>query len=96
MYVQLMLPNLLLVMTYILNVWESRMDIMLIVCNKHVKTSLQRLTVPHVKKIKGYTCTCSFCDEQATVKLYYPAPFSITKRSKSLIENDNHYQVCEQ
>lgn len=65
---------------------------MLTVCNKHIKTSLQGLTVPHVKKIKGYACTCSFCNEQATVKLYYPAPFSIKKHPKNLIYNDNHYQ----
>lgn len=71
---------------------EGKVDIMLAVCNRHIKTSLQVLTVPHVRKIKGYTCTCSFCDEQATVKLYYPAPFSIKKHTKVLNENDTYYQ----
>ncbi len=96
MYVQFMLPNLLLVMTLYIKCMESRVNIMLNVCNKHVKTSLQGLTVPHVKKIKGYTCICSFCSEQATVKLYYPSPFSIKKYYKNLIDNDNNYQLNRQ
>lgn len=41
---------------------------MLTVCNKHVKTALQSIHVPHVKDIIGYICLCSFCNEQATIK----------------------------
>jgi C4-type Zn-finger protein len=65
---------------------------MLTVCNKHVKTALQYFNVPHVKKINGYECLCSFCNEKATIKLYYPAPFSRKKYSIYLIENNNYYQ----
>lgn len=49
---------------------------MLTVCNKHVNIALQELTVPHVKKIKFSNCMCLFCKEEATIKLYYPTPFS--------------------
>ncbi len=48
---------------------------MLMVCSNHVKDGLKDLDVPHVKKIKHYKCTCSFCNQEAIIKIFYSMPF---------------------
>lgn len=55
---------------------------MLTVCNKHVKTVLKRLTVPHVKKIESMNYFCLFCKKKATIKLYNSIPVSFKNISK--------------
>ncbi|MES9771301.1 hypothetical protein ABWK50_09855, partial [Priestia megaterium] len=52
---------------------------MLIVCNQHVKEGLIGLKTPHVKKIHYSTCTCSFCERRAKIKIFYSIPQKYSK-----------------
>jgi hypothetical protein len=48
---------------------------MLRVCPKHVKEALKSLCVPHVERMKDYKCNCSFCNDNAEIKIFYSIPF---------------------
>ena len=47
---------------------------MLFVCRNHVKEGVSMLRAPHVKRVSGDGCKCSFfsCDAQAEYKLFSP------------------------
>lgn len=51
------------------------MKYMIVVCKEHVKAGITRLDVPHVKKIRDSKLTCSFCKEEAKIKVFYSIPF---------------------
>ncbi|AZV43844.1 hypothetical protein BAOM_3235 [Peribacillus asahii] len=53
---------------------------MLMVCHKHVKEGLKRLTIPHVKKIKDCHCSCLYCNRKAEIKIFYSMPFFNMKK----------------
>jgi len=57
---------------------------MLVVCPRHVKDGLRNLDAPHVKKIKNYKCTCSFCNQKAVIKIFYSFPYFMGRRKNTM------------
>ncbi len=66
---------------------------MLMVCSNHVKDGLKNTNVPHVKKIKHYKYTCSFCHQEAIIKIFYSMPFYREDRC-SLIKKFDQKELC--
>lgn len=52
----------------------------MLVYKQHVKYVIKALEVPHVKKVQYSECPCSFCNNNATVEIFYSLPFSNTRK----------------
>ncbi|MDR7002132.1 hypothetical protein J2Y67_004627 [Neobacillus niacini] len=69
----------------------------MLVCYNHVKNALNSLIVPHVKKVQYNHCTCSFCNNEAKIEIFYSIPFFNTRRkikkaTINMMEVDYHHQ----